>query len=71
MKNLNYLQAIVKETLRLYPPGPITGLHEAMEDCNVGGYYVPKGTRLIIKIWKLQRNPVCGRTHHNSNQRDL
>ena len=57
IRNLNYLQAIVKETLRLYPPGPVTGLREAMEDCNVGGYYVPKGTRLIINIWKLQRDP--------------
>ena len=46
IKNLGYLQAIVKETLRLYPPGPITGLCESMEDCNVGGYYVPKGTCL-------------------------
>ena len=57
IRNLNYLQAVVKETLRLYPPGPVTGLREAMEDCNVGGYYVPKGTRLIINIWKLQRDP--------------
>ena len=57
IKKLNYLQAIVKETLRLYPPGPLTGVREAMEDCNVGGYYVPKGTRLIINIWKLQRDP--------------
>ncbi|KAL4597097.1 hypothetical protein ACB092_12G211000 [Castanea dentata] len=39
------LAPIVKETLRLYPPGPVTGrLREAMEDCNVDGYYVPKGT---------------------------
>ncbi|XP_065638856.1 dimethylnonatriene synthase [Quercus suber] len=57
IRNLNYLQAIIKETLRLYPLGPVTGLREAMEDCNVGGYYVPKGTRLIINIWKLQRDP--------------
>ncbi|XP_022771510.1 cytochrome P450 82G1-like [Durio zibethinus] len=57
IKNLKYLQAIVKETLRLYPPGPITGIREATEDCCIAGYHVPKGTRLIINLWKLQRDP--------------
>ncbi|KAM3731519.1 hypothetical protein ACB098_12G169500 [Castanea mollissima] len=57
IKNLKYLHAIVKETLRLYPPGPLTGIREAMEDCTVGGYFVPKGTRLLVNIWKLQRDP--------------
>uniref|UniRef100_A0A2P2P0E7 Cytochrome P450 n=1 Tax=Rhizophora mucronata TaxID=61149 RepID=A0A2P2P0E7_RHIMU len=53
---LKFLQAIVKETLRLYPPGPLTGIREATEDCYVGGYFVPKGTRLIANIWKLHRD---------------
>ncbi|XP_009372222.2 dimethylnonatriene synthase [Pyrus x bretschneideri] len=57
LTNLKYLQAILKETLRLYPPGPITGLREAMEDCHLGGYFVPKSTRLLVNIWKLQRDP--------------
>lgn len=57
IKNLQYLHAIIKETLRLYPPAPLTGIREAMEDCFVGGYFVPKGTRLLINIWKLQRDP--------------
>ncbi|WRX22359.1 Cytochrome P450 - like 10 [Theobroma cacao] len=39
--NLVYLQAIVKETLRLYPPGPII-FRAAMEDCTLStGYHVP------------------------------
>ncbi|XP_028058717.1 xanthotoxin 5-hydroxylase CYP82C4-like isoform X2 [Camellia sinensis] len=54
---LPYLQAIVKETLRLYPPGPLAGPREATQDCHVGGYFVPKGTRLIVNLWKLQRDP--------------
>ncbi|XP_074344085.1 cytochrome P450 CYP82D47-like [Apium graveolens] len=57
MKNLTYLQAIVKETLRLYPPGPLSGPREATEDCHIGEYYIPKGTRLVVNIWQLHRDP--------------
>lgn len=54
---LIYLQAVVKESLRLNPPGPVTGPREATEDCYIGDHLVPKGTRLIVNIWKLQRDP--------------
>ncbi|KAL3650053.1 hypothetical protein CASFOL_006456 [Castilleja foliolosa] len=57
IKNLNYLQAIVKETLRLYPPGPLSGPRESTEDGYIGKYYVPKGTRIVVNLWKLHRDP--------------
>lgn len=57
IKNLAYLQAIVKEALRLYPPGPLSVPHQAREDCEVSGYHVPKGTRLFANVWKLHRDP--------------
>ncbi|KAI7747464.1 hypothetical protein M8C21_030737 [Ambrosia artemisiifolia] len=57
IKNLVHLQAVVKETLRMYPPGPLAAPHEAIEDCYIGGYHVTKGTRLIVNIWKLHRDP--------------
>lgn len=57
IKNLPYLQAVIKETLRLYPPLPLSVHHEAVEDCQLGGYLIPKGTQLFVNILKLHRDP--------------
>ncbi|XP_065846857.1 cytochrome P450 CYP82D47-like [Euphorbia lathyris] len=57
MNNLVYLQAILKETLRLNPPAALSVPHESMEECTVGGYFIPKGTRLMVNLWKMQRDP--------------
>ncbi|XP_055836055.1 cytochrome P450 CYP82D47-like [Solanum dulcamara] len=57
IKNLIYLQATVKEALRLYPAGPISVPHESIEDCVIGGYDIPKGTRLLLNIWKIHHDP--------------
>nr|GLL42807.1 cytochrome P450 82C4-like [Ipomoea trifida] len=55
--NLIFLQAAVKESMRLYPPAPFLVPHKASEDCNVDGYYIPKGTQLFVNVWKLHRDP--------------
>ncbi|XP_030441049.1 cytochrome P450 CYP82D47-like [Syzygium oleosum] len=57
LKNLVYIQAIIKETLRLYPAGPLGVPHESMDDCTVDGYHVPRGTRLLFNLWKIHRDP--------------
>ncbi|KAG5567238.1 hypothetical protein RHGRI_002705 [Rhododendron griersonianum] len=57
VKNLVYLQAILKEALRLYQPGPLSVPHLATADCEIGGYHIPKGTRLLPNVWKLHRDP--------------
>ncbi|KAJ0504770.1 putative cytochrome P450 [Helianthus annuus] len=57
MIKLVYLQAIIKETMRLYPAAALSVPHESTEDCNVGGYTVPKGTRLFVDIWKIHHDP--------------
>ncbi|XP_027169304.1 cytochrome P450 CYP82D47-like [Coffea eugenioides] len=56
IKSLAYIQAISKETFRLYPP-PISVPRQAIEDCTVGGYLIPKNTLLVVNVWKLHRDP--------------
>ncbi|GAY42814.1 hypothetical protein CUMW_069760 [Citrus unshiu] len=54
IKNLRYLQAVVKETLRMYAPSPIL-LRAAKDDCTLSnGYHVAAGTSLMLNIWKIQ-----------------
>ncbi|MED6114725.1 hypothetical protein PIB30_083288 [Stylosanthes scabra] len=52
INKLVYIQAIVKETLRLYPPVPLS-VREFAENTNLGGYDIERGTILFTNIWKI------------------
>ncbi|KAF3540808.1 hypothetical protein F2Q69_00018496 [Brassica cretica] len=54
--NLSYIQAVVKETLRLHPGGPIF-VRESNEECAVAGYRIPAKTRVIVNVWAIGRDP--------------
>jgi len=56
LPRLRYTDAVVHESLRLYPPAYVIG-REAQEDCQVGGVPVPAGTTLFLSPWLLHRDP--------------
>jgi hypothetical protein len=43
------------ETMRLYPPVPSVG-REALTDCEIGGYRVPKGAQIAVVPWMTHRD---------------
>jgi cytochrome P450 len=55
--NLPYMEAIVKETMRVHPIVPLLIPRVAREDVVVGGYDIPKGARVLINVWTIGRDP--------------
>ncbi|KAF5796888.1 putative flavonoid 3'-monooxygenase [Helianthus annuus] len=54
---LTFLQAIVKETFRLHPSTPLSLPRIASESCEIDGYYIPKGSTLLVNVWAIARDP--------------
>ncbi|XP_028768360.1 licodione synthase [Neltuma alba] len=54
--NLPYINAIVKEIMRLHPPVTMIN-RKGTQDCLVSGYLIPKETMLFINVWAMGRDP--------------
>uniref|UniRef100_A0A803P5L8 Cytochrome P450 n=1 Tax=Cannabis sativa TaxID=3483 RepID=A0A803P5L8_CANSA len=54
---LPYLIACLREALRLHPVTPFNVPHVSIADCTVAGYFIPKGSSVLLGRFGLGHNP--------------
>jgi cytochrome P450 len=56
MPQLSYVEKVVKEAMRLYPPVWFLEGRRAIRDTEIGGYRVPEGTIMGLSPWAVHRD---------------
>uniref|UniRef100_A0A7N1A4F8 Cytochrome P450 n=1 Tax=Kalanchoe fedtschenkoi TaxID=63787 RepID=A0A7N1A4F8_KALFE len=57
LSELKYLEAAVKETMRIHPAFPLLVPRRPSEETQVGGYTIPKDATVFVNAWAIHRDP--------------
>ncbi|XP_064457897.1 cytochrome P450 4V2-like isoform X2 [Ornithodoros turicata] len=57
IKELRYLDCVIKESMRIYPPVPMIG-RSLKQELNIGGRVVPAGCNVMLFLLALNKDPI-------------
>ncbi|RHZ60979.1 hypothetical protein Glove_350g73 [Diversispora epigaea] len=56
IKELKYINMVIKETMRIHPPASVTGFRRANKDTRIGKYVIKEGTIVEPQIYALHHS---------------
>jgi cytochrome P450 len=57
LPNLKAADRVARESMRLYPPLWSIASRLVLQDCELSGYQIPKGSVIFLSPWAMHRNP--------------